>query len=266
MKLTYYGHSCFLLEVADKKVLFDPFITPNELAKDIDVDSIECDYILVSHGHEDHLADLVRIGKRTGATVVSNYEIVNWAAKQGLDKGHPMNTGGTWNFDFGRVRLCNAVHSSSFPDGSYAGLAGGFVIEAEAGTLYYAGDTALTTDMRLLTQQHNIDYALLPIGDNFTMGIDDAIQASNYINCGNVVGMHYDTFPPIKINHHEARGKFAAAGATLHLMEIGSSMPLFEQEHDEELRMGGVVQELVSEAQDAVNGEVKPAAEDKAEQ
>lgn len=121
MKITYYGHSCFSVEVSGKTILFDPFITPNSLAADIDINTIAADYILISHGHEDHIADAVSIAKRTGAVVVSNWEIVQWLGKQGVTNTHPMNIGGHWFFDFGKVKCVNAVHSSSLPDGSYGG-------------------------------------------------------------------------------------------------------------------------------------------------
>lgn len=223
MKLHYYGHSCFLLETAGKKILFDPFITPNELAAHIDIETIECDYILVSHGHGDHVADLIAIAKRTGAKVVSVFELVNWCAAQDVDNGHPMNIGGAWNFDFGRVKMVNAVHSNSFPDGSYAGAPGGFVISNDEGCLYYAGDTALTPDMRLLAQQYKIDFAMMPIGGNFTMDSVDALEAANFVNCDTIVGMHYDTFPWIEIDREKAIALFENARKRLILMDIGGA-------------------------------------------
>ncbi|MCP4123020.1 MAG: metal-dependent hydrolase [Bacteroidetes bacterium] len=224
MKLTYYGHACFLLETGGKKILFDPFIKPNPLASHIDVDAIEADYILITHGHEDHVADALEIAKRTGATVVSNYKIVMWYAAKGVENGHPLNHGGQKKFDFGTVKYVNAIHTSSMPDGSYGGQPGGFVVTTEEGCLYHAGDTALTYDMKLLGHHMNIDLALLPIGDNFTMGVDDAIIASGFINCRNVVGMHYDSFDLIKIDRSATERKFKAAGLELKLMDIGSSI------------------------------------------
>lgn len=222
MKLTYYGHSCFQVEVNGKKILFDPFITPNELAKDIDVNSIKPDYILISHGHQDHVADVETIAKASGAQLVSNYEIITWFAGKGLDNGHGMNHGGSWEFDFGRVRYVNAIHSSMLPDGSNGGNPGGFILETSEGNLYYAGDTALTMDMQLFAR-HDIKVALLPIGDNFTMGIDDAITAANFIKCKKIVAMHYDTFPPIEVDKAEARRKFRNSENELIFMEIGET-------------------------------------------
>lgn len=224
MKLNYLGHSCFLLDISGKKILFDPFISPNDLANDIKVDEIQCDYILISHGHNDHVADLVSIAKRTGAKVVAAYEIIEWLAKQGVENGHPMNLGGKWFFDFGMVKMTYAAHSNSLPDGSYGGTAAGFIIKPEGKTIYYAGDTALMQEMKLLGELYQIDYAFLPIGDNFTMGIDDAIIAAGFINCKNIIGMHYDTFGYIKIDFENAKNAFSDAGLNLQLLEI-SNLP-----------------------------------------
>ena len=220
MKVNYLGHSTFLFEIAGKKVLIDPFITPNELASHIKVDEIECDYILVTHGHSDHVADLIPIAKRTGAKVVSSFEIIDWLGKQGIENGHPMNLGGTWNFDFGSLKMVYASHSSSMPDGTYGGTAAGFIIKAEGKTYYIAGDTSLNQEMKLFGEFNQIDFAFLPIGDNFTMGIDDAIIAAQFINCKNIIGMHYDTFGYIKVDHEKAVKAFADAGLNLHLLKI----------------------------------------------
>ncbi|CAL1517004.1 metal-dependent hydrolase [Chitinophaga sp. MM2321] len=224
MKYTNYGHSCFAVEIKGKKILFDPFITPNELAKGVDINAITADYIFVSHAHDDHTADLVDLAKRTNATVVSNYEIVVWAGKQGLEKLHPMNTGGKWKFDFGTVKCVVAQHSSSFQDGSYGGNPMGFVFVTEEGNFYYSGDTALTFDMELVPAIATLDFAVLPIGDNFTMGIEDAIAAAELIECEKIIGVHYDTFGYVKIDKQEAMRQFDEAGLELMLPEIGSTI------------------------------------------
>ena len=223
MKVTYYGHSCFAAQVANKTLLFDPFITGNELAKAIDVDKVPADYILISHGHADHMADAAGIAKRTGATIVSNYEVTVWFGKQGLTRTHPLNHGGGWRFDFGRVKFVNAVHSSSLPDGTYGGNPGGFVVESDEGSFYYSGDTALTMDMKLIGESTPLRFAALCLGDNFTMGIDDAIKAAQYVRCNEVLGLHYNTFPPIQIDPPAAVERFDAAHQHLHLLLPGES-------------------------------------------
>ncbi|WP_212002810.1 metal-dependent hydrolase [Chitinophaga sp. HK235] len=224
MRYTNYGHSCFAVEIKGKRILFDPFITHNELAKKVDVNAIQADYIFVSHGHEDHTADLIDLAKRTGATVVSNFEIVMWASRQGISKIHPMNTGGKWNFDFGTVKCVAAQHSSSFADGSYAGNPMGFVFMTDEGNFYYSGDTALTMEMELIPDIAQLDFAVLPIGDNFTMGPEDAIAAADMIGCEKIIGIHYDTFGYIKIDKKAVLRMFDDAGVELLLPEIGSTI------------------------------------------
>ena len=226
MKTTYYGHSCFAVAVAGRHLLFDPFITPNELARDIDVNRVRADFIFISHAHVDHLADAVAVAKHTGAIVASNYEICVWATNQGVQKAHPLNHGGSVQLDFGRAKFVSAVHSSSFPDGSYGGNPGGWVIETREGSFYYSGDTALTTDMTLIGESTPLRFAALCIGDTFTMGLDDAVKAAHMVRCDHILGVHYDTFPPIQIDHAQAVRKFQAAGKTLHLVPIGQSLSL----------------------------------------
>ena len=223
MKVTYYGHACFAAHVANRTLLFDPFITGNELAKAIDVKKVAADYILVSHGHADHLADAADIAKRTVATVISNYEVTVWFGQQGVSKTHPLNHGGGWQFDFGRVKFVNAIHSSSLPDGTYGGNPGGFVVESKEGNFYHCGDTALTLDMKLIGESTRLAFAALCIGDNFTMGIDDAIRAADFVRCDEILGLHYNTFPPIRIDAQAAIAKFKAARKNLHLLRIGES-------------------------------------------
>lgn len=223
MNLTYYGHACFEVEIEGFKILFDPFISPNELAKNIDIKNINPDYILISHGHEDHIVDAEKIAKQSGATIVSNFEIVTWFSQKGIEKTHPMNHGGSWLFPFGKVKYVNAIHSSTLPDGSNGGVPGGFVIESKSGNFYFAGDTALTMDMKLIPMFTALDFAILPIGDNFTMGIDEAVIASNFISCDKIVGMHYDTFGYIEIDHEKAKEKFIHNDSELILLEIGET-------------------------------------------
>lgn len=221
MKITFYGHSCFLVEAGGKRILFDPFVTGNPLAKAVKVDSIRCDYILLSHGHSDHCADLETIANNNpGVTIVGIWEIHDHYSQKGFNT-HPMNKGGWWTFDFGRVKMVQAVHSSSWPDGTYAGSPAGFVLDTPDGVLYFAGDTALTMDMQLIPMTcPSLDVAILPIGSNFTMDYLDALIASDFIRCNTIIGSHFDSFGFIKIDHEAARTAFSEKGKTLILMEI----------------------------------------------
>lgn len=224
MNITYYGHSCFGVEVNGKHLLFDPFISPNELANTIDVNTVKADYILISHGHQDHIADAESIAKRTGAKVICNWEISVWLEKKGVENIRPMNIGGKVKLDFGNVKCVVAQHSSSLPDGSYGGNPMGFVIESTEGNFYYAGDTALTYDMKLIGDYRSINFAFLPIGDNFTMGVDNAMIACDFIKCNDIIGMHYDTFGYIVIDKEQAVSKFMQAGKKLTLLKIGNTL------------------------------------------
>ncbi len=225
MKITFYGHSCLGLKIGNIQVLVDPFISGNEKASHIDINSIDADYILITHAHQDHTLDVEAIARRTGAMVVSNYEIATYYKNKGFDH-HPMNHGGNWDFEFGNVKYVVAHHSSSFADGTYGGQPGGFVIEGEHKNIYIAGDTALTFDMKLIPMQTKLDLAVLPVGDNFTMGLDDAIMASDFIECDKVLGCHFDTFGYIEIDHEAAKKKFYDKGKDLMLLNIGESIEL----------------------------------------
>jgi L-ascorbate metabolism protein UlaG (beta-lactamase superfamily) len=222
MKLTYYGHSCFSVFAGDKTLLFDPFVTANPLARTIDVDRIEADFIFVSHGHFDHTNDVVRVARRTGARVMGNWELFDWFKKSGLENVHPINPGGQFAFDFGTVKSFAAQHSSSLPDGSYGGVACGFAFQTPDGAFYYSGDTALSMDMQLVSEWATMNFAVLPIGDGLTMGATDAIKAARWVSVNKVVGVHYDTFDFIKIDHRAAVKSFEESGMQLHLLDIGS--------------------------------------------
>lgn len=226
MIVTFYGQNCIGIKIGDTNVLVDPFITGNKLSKDkIDINTLKADFILLTHAHQDHILDAEAIAKNTGAVIVSNFEITNHYENKGFEV-HPMNHGGSWDFEFGKLKYVNAVHTSSFPDGSYGGQPGGFVIEGEHKNIYIAGDTALTMDMKLIPLSTKLDLAILPIGDNFTMGVDDAILASDFIECDKIIGCHYDTFGYIEIDHEEAKRKFYEKGKDLMLLEIGQSIEL----------------------------------------
>lgn len=224
MKFTYFGHASFMIETQGKKLLFDPFITPNELAKDIDISTLKPDYIILSHGHGDHVADVEAIYNQSEATIISTYEVVGWFQNKGLERGHPMNHGGSWQFDFGKIKLVNAVHSSSMPDGSYGGHPAGVVIQNTEGTFYYAGDTALTKDMELIGEEFDLTFAILPVGDNFTMGVADAMKATKMIACEEIIGVHFDTFPYVAIDHDQATALAKEAGVNLALPKIGEEL------------------------------------------
>lgn len=225
MKITFLGHASFSIQFDDIHIIVDPFISGNPLAKDIQISDLKADYILVTHAHQDHILDVEAIAKNTGATVISNYEIVTYFEKLGIE-GHPMNHGGSWTFDLGKITYTNAIHSSSFPDGTYGGNPGGFVIEGEHKNIYIAGDTALTYDMKLIPLKTKLDVAILPIGDNFTMDIDDAIIASDFVECDKIIGCHFDTFGYIEINHEEAIKKFYDKNKDLMLLNIGETINL----------------------------------------
>jgi len=227
MKITYLGHATFTLEIANKILLVDPFISANELANEIDIDALKADYILITHGHQDHVLDVERIAKNNpDALIISNYEILSWFGQKGL-KGHPLNHGGKKTFDFGTLKYVNAIHSSVMPDGSHGGNPGGFVIWNDASCVYIAGDTALTMDMKLIPDTcPKLNLAILPIGDNFTMGYEDAAMAAEFVQCDTVVGCHYDTFPPIAINGAAAKAYFATKGKELLLPSIGEQIAI----------------------------------------
>lgn len=226
MKITYYGHSCFSVEVGGKHLLFDPFISGNELAKHISIEDIKADYIFISHGHFDHMLDAEAIAKRTGATVIGGWELYTYFGKQGVKSTLPLNIGGKAKFDFGIVKAVVAQHSSSFQDGSYAGVAAGFVVKSNEGNFYYSGDTGLTLDMQLVANFALIDFAVFPIGDWLTMGIEDAIEAARLVKTSTVVGVHYDTFGFIKIEKETAINRFKEAGIKLLLPGIGESISI----------------------------------------
>lgn len=224
MDFTYYGHSCFSVQIAGKKILFDPFISGNELAAGVNISSIEADYIFLSHGHADHTLDCITIAQSTGAQVVCNWEIHEWLNKKGVANTHPMNTGGKWQFDFGVVKCVVAQHSSGLPDGSYGGNPMGFIFMTDEINFYYTGDTALTLDMQLIPMFAEIDVAIMSIGDNFTMGVEDATEAATMVQTKKVIGVHFDTFGFIKIDHQKAIELFKSKHLELVLPIIGETI------------------------------------------
>lgn len=226
MRLTYYGHATFAVEVNGKSFLFDPFFTGNPSVKNVDLQRIKADYLFVTHGHGDHTSDLVNVAKQTGAQCVANFEIATWLQNMGVEKVHPLNPGGPVAFDFGQVRAVNAIHSSSFSDGSYAGIPVGFVFTTPAGNFYVAGDTALTMDMQLIPYWTRLDFAVMPIGGNYTMDPADALRAADFVKCGQVIGVHYNTWPIIGIDTKQAQADFEAAGKKLLLPAPGETIEI----------------------------------------
>ncbi len=196
MQITWLGHACFLINTGKDKLLIDPFIEGNPLSP-VTSENVEADYILVSHGHGDHVGDTVAIAKRTGATVISNFEIQNWLVAQGIEKAHPQHIGGGFDYPWGRVKLTIAHHGSALPDGSYGGNPCGFIFYLQGKKIYHACDTGLFYDMKLIGDE-GIDLAILPIGDNFTMGPEDALRAVKLIEPKEVVPIHYNTFDIIQ--------------------------------------------------------------------
>lgn len=225
-KITYYGHSTFLITIDGKNILFDPYISSNEKANKIKIESITADFILVTHGHGDHVADVEAIANNNHATVVSNYEVAAWFQEKGIQNVHPINHGGSKVFEFGKIKYVNAIHSSTLPDGTPGGNPGGFVVQSSQGAFYFAGDTALTYDMKLIAEEFAIDFAFMPIGDNFTMGIDDAIKAAGFVGTKKIIGMHYDTFPYIEIDKEAAKKVADKAGMELIMLNIGEIITL----------------------------------------
>ncbi|MBE8723215.1 metal-dependent hydrolase [Sphingobacterium sp. Ka21] len=227
MSVTYYGQSCVAFNFNDTEVLLDPFITYNPLAKGIDIDSIQPDYIFLSHGHQDHVADMALIQKNSNATVVAIVETAEWVRKQGVvsEKVVEFNFGGTLRLPFGMVKMVYALHTNSTPDGNYGGFPCGYVFFIGERRIYFAGDTGLTLEMKLLSDL-GLDWAFLPIGGHYTMDMFDAVRAAEFVNCKNIVGIHYDTFPPITIDKKEAVTLFRESGLRLELPSIGEKIIL----------------------------------------
>ncbi|MGY6561871.1 MAG: metal-dependent hydrolase [Luteibaculaceae bacterium] len=224
MEIKYLGHSSFeiLLENGKHNLIFDPFISGNPKASAIKLDTLKPNYILLSHGHQDHVLDAEDIAKANGSTIISNFEIASYYGNKGIEQ-IGLNHGGSIKLPFGTLKYVNAIHSSVLPDGTYGGNPGGFILEAEGKTFYYAGDTAVFSDMQLFGRMHSIDFAFLPIGSHFTMDAKEAVLAAELLNCNNVIAMHFDTFPPIEIDHGDAMALFKEKGVSLHLPKIGET-------------------------------------------
>jgi L-ascorbate metabolism protein UlaG (beta-lactamase superfamily) len=225
MKLKYFSHSAFQLTTDDGKVIIiDPFLDNNPTSP-VKSDSVKADYIILSHAHGDHLGDTVKIGQRCNSTVICVNELANYLIAKGLN-AHNMHIGGGYDFDFGRVKFTIAHHGSKTPDDQYAGEPAGIIISTGGKNIYHTGDTGLFYDMKLIGELHKIDYMLLPIGDNYTMGINDAVRAVEFVNPKVAIPMHYNTFPVIEVNPQEFKKKLEAKDRRCKVMEYGEEMAL----------------------------------------
>jgi L-ascorbate metabolism protein UlaG (beta-lactamase superfamily) len=233
MKLTYLSHSCFLIETASHRLIIDPFLTGNGLAT-IKPEEVKCDYVLVTHGHFDHVGDAPEIAKRNDATLISTYEVADYLAQKHGIKTHGMGIGGVFDFPFGRIKLTIAHHSAGYAPGGelengrfiYLGVPAGMLITAEEKTIYHASDTALFMDMQLIGQRDRIDVALLPIGDNFTMGPADAAEAARFLNARLSIPMHYNSFPLIEQDPESFVKAVTSNGMQARVLKIGESQEL----------------------------------------
>ena len=223
MKIIFHGHSCLELQLKEHTLFIDPFITGNPAAKISKDDIKKCDYIILTHGHGDHYGDTDFLAKKFDATVLATFELAVYVSKKGI-KTHELNLGGGFNFPFGRVKLTLAHHSSSTPDGTYVGEPAGVLVTADGKTVYHAGDTSLFDGMKIIGDTNKIDYAFLPIGDNYTMGVDDAVKATELLNPHTVVPIHYNTFDLIKADAEQFKRKVESIGKKCLLVKPGESI------------------------------------------
>lgn len=223
LKLKYFSHSTFLLDDGTYSLIIDPFISGNPTCPINSPDEIKVHFVVLTHAHGDHLGDAFTIAKNNDALVIAVNELANYAAENGC-KAHNMHIGGGYNFPFGRLKFTIAHHGSSSPDGKYMGEPAGVVIKMGGKTLYHPGDTGLFLDMKLIGELDKIDIFLAPIGDNFTMGIDDAVKAVEFVNPDLTIPMHYNTFPVINAAPNEFKKKVEAIGKRCYVMEYGETL------------------------------------------
>lgn len=223
-KIIFHGHSFFEIHAGDDIIYIDPFIEGNPHC-DIKLKDAKCDYIILSHGHDDHFGNTIEIAKKNDAEVIAPVEIADYLDTKGVS-AHGLNLGGGYNFPFGRVKLTIAHHSSSLPGGIYLGNPAGIILIFNGKTIYHSGDTALFFDMKLIGEMNKIDYAMLPIGDNFTMGVDDAVKAAEFLNAEHVIPMHYNTFDLIKADSNEFKRKIESIGKKCIIMKPGEKISI----------------------------------------
>ena len=221
-KLTYFSHAAWKIETNEYTILIDPFLDDNPTSP-VKSKDVKADFIIVTHAHGDHIGDAIPIAKANNATIISNFEIANWCGEQGVT-AHPMHIGGSKEFPFGKVKLTQAFHGSSFPDGSYGGMPTGVLITIQNKTIYHSGDTGLFGDMKLIGESIPIDIALIPIGDNFTMGVDDAVKAVEFLRPKMAIPMHYNTFDIINVDPDEFVSRVKKTGVEAKVLDYGSSI------------------------------------------
>ena len=223
-KLTYFSHSAWMIESGKFTILIDPFLNDNPTSP-VKANDVKADFIIITHAHGDHIGDSIEIAKKHNATIIANFEIQNWAVEQGVN-AHPLHIGGGHDFPFGRVKLTQAFHGSSFPDGKYGGMPAGVLITVEGKTIYHAGDTGLFGDMKLIGEMNPITVALVPIGDNFTMDVRDGVKAVELLNPQKAIPMHYQTFDVINADPDEFVAKVKAKGIGAQVVEFGASIEI----------------------------------------
>ena len=221
-KLTYFSHAAWMIETNGTAILIDPFLDDNPTSP-VKSKDVKADYIIITHAHGDHIGDSIPIAKANDAMIITNFEIANWCGEQGVTV-HPLHIGGAHDFPFGKVKLTQAFHGSSFPDGSYGGMPAGVLITVEGKTVFHSGDTGLFSDMKLIGEMNPIDVAMIPIGDNFTMGLDDAVKAVEFLNPKKVIPMHYKTFDVIDVDPNEFVLRVKNQGIEALVLEYGGSI------------------------------------------
>jgi L-ascorbate metabolism protein UlaG (beta-lactamase superfamily) len=221
-KLTYFSHAAWMIESRGHKILIDPFLDGNPTSP-VKAKDVKADFIIVTHAHGDHIGDTVPIARACDALIISNFEIANWCSAKGV-KSHGMHIGGFRQFPFGSIKLTQAFHGSSFPDGTYGGMPTGVLVMVEGKTIFHSGDTGLFSDMKLIAEMNPIDIALIPIGDNFTMGVSDAVKAVEFLKPKKVIPMHYRTFGVIDVNPEDFKKRVQKTGVDVQILDYGQTV------------------------------------------